>query len=233
MKRLFYFLTFSALIFASCGKKAEQKQEKNDTKLKTVEIKLNEDAPTYMLQTLTISGFSINDTVNGIKAKMLVPIKRVKEETRSFKLIASKAEQIFKQSVEEIKKVGKKEMPHQLLVRTVSVVAYNNLVSALMEREIVYAESNQKDSLFFGVTYNVANDTPLKIREILDIDDKKFEKISSYFTNVEASLGFEEFVNSEFAISKDNILVYPIKDSKQYEVSIPIQAIEHYIINDK
>ncbi len=233
MKRIFYFLTFSALIFASCGKKAEEKQEKQNSNLKTVEVKLNEDAPTYMLQTLTISGFSVNDTVNGIKAKMLIPIKRVKEETRSFKVIASKGEQIFKQSVEEIKKIGKKEVPHQLLVRTVSVVSYNSLVSALMEREIIYAETNQKDSLFFGVTYNVANNTPLKIREVLDIDEKKFEKISSYFTNVESSLGFEDFSNSEFAISKDNILVYPTKDLKQYEISIPIQAIEHYIINDK
>ncbi len=233
MKRIFYFLTFSALVFASCGKKAEEKQVKQETNLKTVEVKLNDDAPIYMLQTLTISGFSINDTVNGIKARVLSPVKKVKQETRSLKPITTRSEQIFKQSVEELKKIGKKQEQHQLLVRTVSVVAYNNLVSALMEREIIYAETNQKDSLFFGVTYNVANNTPLKVRELLDIDEKKFEKIASYFTDVESSLGFAEFSNSEFAISNDNILLYPTKDSKQYEVAIPIQAIEHYIINDK
>ncbi len=233
MKRIFYFLTFSALVFASCGKKAEEKQEKKDSNLKTIEVKLNDDAPTYMLQTLTVSGFSINDTINGIKARVLSPVKKVKQETRSLKPITSRSEQIFKQSVEELKKIGKKQEQHQLLVRTVSVVAYNNLVSALMEREIIYAETNQKDSLFFGVTYNVANNTPLKVRELLDIDEKKFEKIASYFTDVESSLGFAEFSNSEFAISNDNILLYPTKDSKQYEVAIPIQAIEHYIINDK
>lgn len=233
MKRLFYFFTLSALVFASCGKKTEEKQEKKDSNLKTIEVKLNDDAPTYMLQTLTVSGFSINDTVNGIKARVLSPVKKVKQETRSLKPITSRSEQIFKQSVEELKKIGKKQEQHQLLVRTVSVVAYNNLVSALMEREIIYAETNQKDSLFFGVTYNVANNTPLKVRELLDIDEKKFEKIASYFTDVESSLGFAEFSNSEFAISNDNILLYPTKDSKQYEVAIPIQAIEHYIINDK
>lgn len=233
MKRIFYFLTFSALVFASCGKKAEEKQVKQETNLKTVEVKLNDDAPIYMLQTLTVSGFSINDTVNGIKARVLTPVKKVKQETRSLKPITTRSEQIFKQSVEELKKIGKKQEQHQLLVRTVSVVAYNNLVSALMEREIIYAETNQKDSLFFGVTYNVANNTPLKVRELLDIDEKKFEKIASYFTDVESSLGFAEFSNSEFAISNDNILLYPTKDSKQYEVAIPIQAIEHYIINDK
>ena len=243
MKRIFYFFTLSALVFASCGKKAEEKQEKKDSNLKTIEVKLNDDAPTYMLQTLTVSGFSINDTVNGIKARVLSPVKKVKQETRSLKPITSRSEQIFKQSVEELKKIGKKQEQHQLLVRTVSVVAYNNLVSALMEREIIYAERNKSlckrrtgkdgDSLFFGVTYNVANNTPLKITEVININEKTFEKISSYFTNVEASLGFAEFANSEFAISNDNILLYPTKDSKQYEVAIPIQAIEHYIINDK
>jgi hypothetical protein len=233
MKRIFYFLTFSALVFASCGKKAEEKQVEQEVNLKTVEVKLNDDAPIYMLQTLTISGFSINDTVNGIKARVLTPVKKIKEETRSFKPINSRSEQMFKQSVEQLKQIGKKQEPHQLLVRTVSVVSYNNLVSALMEREIIYAETNQKDSLFFGVTYNVEKNTPLKITEVININEKTFEKISSYFTNVEASLGFNDFVGSEFAISNDSIFVYPTKQEKQYQVAIPIQTIEHYIINDK
>jgi hypothetical protein len=233
MKRIFYFLTFSALIFASCGKKAEQKQEKQETKFKSVELKLNEDAPTYMIKSLTIGGFSINDTVHGIKARVLAPVKKIKEETRSFKPINSCSEKMFKQSVEQLKQIGKKKEPHQLLVRTVSVVSYNNLISALMEREIIYAETNQKDSVFFGVTYNVEKNTPLKITEVFNIDEKNFEKIASYFTNVESTLCYNDFLSSEFAISKDSVFFYPRKQTTQYQVAIPLQPIEHYIINDK
>ncbi len=226
MKLLFYFLTFSALIFASCGKKAEQKQEKKDTKLKTVEVKLNADAPTYMLQTLTISGFSINDTANGIKARMLIPVKKVKEETRSIKPIITTSEGVFKQGVEQIKQIGKKQEPHQLLVRTVWVVPYNNLLSALMEREIVYAESNQKDSLFFGVTYNVEKNIPLKITEVVNLNAQEFEKLSLPF-------GFEEFKSSQFAIGKDSLYIYPTIEGKQSKFTLPLQSLEHFIINDK
>lgn len=233
MKGMFYVLIFSACLMFSCGKKTEQTPAKEQKDLKMVTVKLNDDAPTYMLKNLSVSGVSITDTINGIKAKMLIPIKKLKDDALSLKPITSRSEQIFKQSVEELKKIGKKQEQHQLLVRTVSVVAYNNLISALMEREILFAETNQKDSLFFGVTYNVAKNTPLNIKEVLDIDEKKFEKISSYFTNIEPSLGYEDFSSSEFAISLDSIFIYPTKDLKQYQISIPIHAIEHYIINDK
>ncbi len=233
MKRIFCFLALSTLIVVSCGKKAEEKQAKQPSDLKTVEIKLNDDAPEYMLQTLTISGFSINDTVNGIKARILTPVKKNKEVELSLKAVNVSIQQRFKESVEQLKQIGKKQEPHQLLIRMVSVVSYNNLISALMEREVLYAETNQKDSVFFGVTYDMKKNTPLKITEVFNIDEKGFEKISSYFTNVEASLGFNDFLSSEFAISKDSVFFYPSKQEKQFQVAIPIQSLEHYIINDK
>ena len=76
MRKIFCFFVIGAMVFASCGKKTSEKEEKKASDLKTVSVKLNEDAPLYMLSNMTVSGFSINDTTNGIKAKVLMPIKK-------------------------------------------------------------------------------------------------------------------------------------------------------------
>ena len=78
MRKIFCFFAIGVLLFSACGKKEAKKEENKDSKYKTVEEKLNDNAPTYMLKGLTISGFSINDTTNGIKAKVLSPVKRIK-----------------------------------------------------------------------------------------------------------------------------------------------------------
>lgn len=226
MKRVLCLFALSAIIVVSCGKKQEEKPQQNNTDLKTVEVKLNSDAPLYLLPNLTISGFTINDTINGIKAKVLSPFKKTKDNSFSIKPISIEAENQFKEAVAELKKVGKQSEPHSLLIRTVWVVAYNNLISALLEKEIIYAGNTQKDSLFFALTYNAKQNTPLKITEVLDLNAQEFEKLSLPF-------GYEEYKASQFAIGKDSLYIYPTIDGKQTQFTLPLQTIEHHIINDK
>ena len=214
------------MVFASCGKKTSEKEEKKAGDFKTVSVKLNEDAPLYMLGNMTVSGFSINDTTNGIKVKVLMPIKKVKDTTYSIKLMSLEAEKVFKESVAQLK-----NEPHNLLIRTVFVTHYNGFLSALFEKEVICAETTSKDSTFFAVTYDIKKNTPLKITQVLNIDEKSFEKVISNFTNLEPKMSFSEFESSVFALGKDSLYIYPLREGKQLQVSAPLQSLEHYFIN--
>ena len=233
MRKIFYFFTIGLLLFSACGKKETENKTNNDSKYKTISVKLNEDAPTYMIKGLTISGFSVNDTINGIKAKVLMPIKKAKDTTYSINPITLEAQKVFKESIAQLKEIGKKNETHNLLIRTVFVTHYNGLLSALFEKEVICAESTIKDSTFFAITYDITKNTPLKIRQVLNIDEQSFEKIISNFTNLEPKMSFSEFETSQFAIGKDSLYIYPLREGKQQQISAPLQSLEHYFINGK
>lgn len=233
MRKIFCFFAIGVLLFSACGKKEAKKEENKNSKYKTVEEKLNDNAPTYMLKGLTISGFSINDTTNGIKAKVLSPVKRIKDSTFSIKPMTLEVEKQFKQTVAELKEIGKKTEQHNLVIRTVSVVSYNNLISGLFEKRLTYAEEGKKENEFFAITYDMQKNTPLKITEIFNITAENFDKVANNFSKTEQMLSFEEFSTSQFAFSKDSLMVYPIREGKQISISAPLQSLEHYLINDK
>ena len=75
--------------------------------------------------------------------------------------------------------------------------------------------------------------TPLKITEIFNITAENFDKVAKNFSKTEQTLSFEEFSTSQFAFSKDSLMVYPIREGKQISISAPLQSLEHYFINDK
>lgn len=231
MRKIFCFFVIGAMVFASCGKKTSEKEEKKASDLKTVSVKLNEDAPLYMLSNMTVSGFSINDTTNGIKAKVLMPIKKAKDTTYSIELMSLEAEKVFKESIAQLKEIGKKNEPHNLLIRTVFVTHHNGFLSALFEKEVICAETTSKDSTFFAITYDIKKNTPLKITQVLNIDEQSFEKVISNFTNIEPKMSFSEFESSVFAFGKDSLYIYPLREGKQISVSAPLQSLEYYFIN--
>ena len=219
------------LLFSACGKKETENKTNNDSKYKTIEEKLNDNAPTYMIKGLTISGFSVNDTANGIKAKVLLPVKRVKDSIFSVKPLILEAEKQFQQAVAELKKIGKKNEPHNLMIKTVSVVSYDNLISGLFEKKLTYAEEGKIENSFFALTYDMQKNTALKITEIFNVTNENFDKVVNNFSNIEPKMSFEEFSSSQFAFGKDSLYIYPLREGKQISVSAPLQSLEHYFIN--
>lgn len=236
MKRTNLLLKLFSLILVfcviSCGKK-EQKPEK-DSKFTKKQIELTEEKPEYLLNDMSISGFKINDTVNGIKVNLLCPVVKSKTAEFSTKLIYEISNSHFKNFVAEAKEKGKHDSVfHSLNIRTVFVNSYNNLISCLMERKSEFAGEETRKH-YFGVTYKKTADKPLKFTEVFPLDESMFEEFRQLFSEKAASLSLKDFNESQFAIGKDSLFVFVSKDEKnQMKLSVPVLMVEGFIINGK
>ena len=92
----------------SCGKKDQK--AKTDSRFTTKQVEITEEKPEYLLNDMSISGFRVNDTINGIKVNLLCPVVKSKTAGFSTKLIYEISNSYFKNFVAEAKEKGNEEM---------------------------------------------------------------------------------------------------------------------------
>ena len=68
----------------SCGKKDQK--AKTDSRFTTKQVEITEEKPEYLLNDMSISGFRVNDTINGIKVNLLCPVVKSKINLRIINL---------------------------------------------------------------------------------------------------------------------------------------------------
>lgn len=216
----------------SCGKKDQK--TKTDSRFTTKRVEITEEKPEYLLNDMSISGFRVNDTINGIKVNLLCPVVKSKTAGFSTKLIYEISNSYFKNFVAEAKEKGKNDsIYHQLNIRTVFVNSKAGLISCLMEENAKFVGEGIRKS-YFGVTYKKTEDKALSFAEVFPIDEANFDDFKLLFSSKADVLSKKDFDESQFAIGKDSLYVFVIgEENKQTKLSAPIQSIEEFIINGK
>ena len=216
----------------SCGKKDQK--AKNDSRFTTKQVEITDEKPEYLLNDMSISGFRVNDTINGIKVNLLCPVVKSKTAGFSTKLIYEISNSYFKNFVAEAKEKGKNDSVfHQLNIRTVFVNSKAGLISCLMEEKAKFVGEEIRKS-YFGVTYKKTDDKALSFAEVFPIDEANFDEFKLLFSTKADALSKKDFDESQFAIGKDSLYVFVGgKESSQTKFSAPIQSIEGFIINGK
>lgn len=210
MKRTKFFciLFFAAAVFAcgGCGKKQQQTQK--DKRFVTKQEKLNENAPEYLPEFVSISGLRINDTTNNIKVNILCPVPKGKKTEIDLKPISSFANGLFKDFVKRAKAAGKQEGAfHELNVKTVFVNVRNNLLSCLLESRERLAGQEEASS-YFGLTYRATDAKTLSFKQAFPLDEKNFGEFKNLFGDKAEAMSFKDLENCRYAIGQDSLYIF-------------------------
>lgn len=140
-----FFVVFS-VFFCSCSKSKEKGKSGESTE--KTDNGRNEDKAQYLLDGLAIGGLNINDTANGIRARLLFPVIRNKDFKYDVKPVIALSEEYFRTFVEKAKRKGKIDGSfHQYVIRTVFVNVYEDIFSVLMQQRFKMADENVEEEL--------------------------------------------------------------------------------------
>lgn len=233
--KIFCILFLTVAVFAcwSCGKKQQQTQK--DERFTTKQEKLNENAPEYLPEFVSISGLRINDTTNNIKVNILCPVSKSKEAKINLKPINAFADVLFKDFVKRAKDAGKKSGDfHKLNIKTVFVNTDNNLISCLLENKEQFAGKKEEKS-YFGVTYKANGTKPLSFKEVFPLDEKSVGEFKSLFGEKAAALNLDDLANCRFAIGRDSVYLFISKEAgaEQSKYAAALSLADVFMINGR
>lgn len=227
------FLTVAVFACWSCGKKQQQTQK--DERFTTKQEKLNENAPEYLPEFVSISGLRINDTTNNIKVNILCPVPKSKEAKINLKPINAFADVLFKDFVKRAKEAGKKSGDfHKLNIKTVFVNVHNNLISCLLENKEQFAGKGEEKSCF-GVTYKTNGTKPLGFKEVFPLDEKSIGEFKSLFGEKAAVLSLDDLADCRFAIGRDSVYLFISKEAgaEQSKYAAALSLADAFMINGR
>lgn len=227
------FLTAAVFAYWSCGKKQQQPQK--DKRFVTKQEKLNENAPEYLPEFVSISGLRINDTTNNIKVNILCPVPKSKETKINLKPIGEFANVLFKDFVKRAKEAGKTSGEfHKLNIKTVFVNSNNNLISCLLESKEHFAGKAEEKSSY-GVTYKANGSKPLSFKEVFPLDERSFGEFKSLFGEKAAGLSLDDLENCRFAVGRDSVYLFINKGSEvgQSKYAAALSVAEVFMINGR
>ncbi len=218
-----------------CGCGKEDKKTQKDPRFTKKQVEIKDNKPEYLLQGVTIGGLRINDTVNNIKAELLMPAASAKDFKYSLTPINKRTNEVFKDFVTRAKKEEKNDTVfNRLNIRTFFVNSKGNLISSLMESTEQLTGKEQTQHCF-GITYRKNSQTPLTFKEVFPLNEEVFEDFRQIFGAETENFGLKDFETSEFAIGKDSLFVF-IEDKesgKQSKISADILLIEAFMAHGK
>ncbi len=229
-----FFVVFS-VFFCSCSKSKEKGKIGGSTE--KTDNGRNEDKAQYLLDGLAIGGLNINDTTNGISARLLFPVIRNKDFKYDVKPVIALSEEYFRAFVEKAKKRGKIDGSfHQYVIRTVFVNVYEDIFSVLMQQRFKMADEKDFVEEYYAFNCKSNQKTDLSFTDVLNVNETNYKDFQKLFSGKLDSVDLKLLSESDFAFGRDSLFVFVDcgqGEGLQLKAAAPMNRAKRFVLNGR